>query len=101
MSFGQHMRTMQESIGLSRAELARRAKVPLSTLRGWEGDRGGPDLRALMRLAAALGVPVERFADGVDDAALAASEALEDAGALDLCTRHLVWPPAASWSPQL
>jgi transcriptional regulator with XRE-family HTH domain len=49
------------------AELARRAGVPTSTLRGWEGDRGFPTLPAARRLAAALGVPVERFAEGVED----------------------------------
>jgi transcriptional regulator with XRE-family HTH domain len=69
MSFGQHLRTLRETAGLSRAELARRAGVPASTLRGWEGDRGFPGLPAARRLAAALGVPVERFAEGVEDPA--------------------------------
>jgi transcriptional regulator with XRE-family HTH domain len=69
MSFGQHMRGLREAAGLSRPELARRAAVPVSTLRNWEADRGFPGLPALLRLAAALGVPVERFAEGVDDPA--------------------------------
>jgi transcriptional regulator with XRE-family HTH domain len=60
---------LRERAGLSRAELARRAGVPVSTLRGWEGDRGFPGLPAALRLAAALGVPVERFAAGVEDPA--------------------------------
>ena len=64
MSFGQHLRRLREGAGLSRAELARRAGVPASTLRGWEGDRGFPALPAALRLAGALGVPVERFAEG-------------------------------------
>jgi transcriptional regulator with XRE-family HTH domain len=55
--------------GLSRPELARRAGVPVSTLRNWEADRGFPGLTALLRLAGALGVPVERFAGGVEDPA--------------------------------
>jgi transcriptional regulator with XRE-family HTH domain len=41
MSFGTHLRTLREAAGLSRADLARRAGVPASTLRNWEGDRGG------------------------------------------------------------
>jgi transcriptional regulator with XRE-family HTH domain len=41
----------------------------VSTLRGWEGDRGFPSLPAAQRLAEALGVPVERFAEGVEDPA--------------------------------
>ena len=67
MSFGQHLRRLREAAGLSRAELARKAAVPASTLRNWEGDRGMPGLAALLRLAEALGVPVERFAEGVED----------------------------------
>jgi transcriptional regulator with XRE-family HTH domain len=69
MSFGQHLRRLREGAGLSRAELARRAGVPASTLRGWETDRGFPALPAALRLAEALGVPVERFAEGVEDPA--------------------------------
>jgi hypothetical protein len=45
------------------------AAVPLSTLRNEASDRGMPDLPAALRLAAALGVPVERFAEGVEDPA--------------------------------
>jgi transcriptional regulator with XRE-family HTH domain len=54
---------------LSRAELAPRVGVPVSTLRHWEGDRGLPGLPVLLRLAQTLGVPVERFAEGVEDPA--------------------------------
>jgi transcriptional regulator with XRE-family HTH domain len=67
MSFGEHLRRLREGADLSRAELARTAGVPVSTLRGWEGDRGFPGLPAALRLAAALGVPVERFAEGVEE----------------------------------
>ena len=67
MSFGRHLRALREGAGLSRAELARRAGVPASTLRNWEADRGMPGPSALLRLAEALGVPVERFAEGVED----------------------------------
>jgi transcriptional regulator with XRE-family HTH domain len=69
MSFGQHLRGLRESAGLSRSALAGKAGVPVSTLRGWEGDRGFPSLAALLRLANALGVRLERLAEGVDDPA--------------------------------
>jgi transcriptional regulator with XRE-family HTH domain len=69
MGFGTHLRTLREGAGLTRAELARRAGVPVSTLCGWEGDRGFPGLPAALRLAEALGVPVERFAEGLQDPA--------------------------------
>jgi transcriptional regulator with XRE-family HTH domain len=60
---------MREGAGLSRSALARKAGVPVSTLRGWETDRGFPNINALLRLAKALGVRVERLAEGVDDPA--------------------------------
>jgi transcriptional regulator with XRE-family HTH domain len=67
VSFGRHLRSLRHGAGLSGAALARQARIPASTLRGWEGDRGFPSLPALLRLAGALGVPVERLAEGVDD----------------------------------
>jgi transcriptional regulator with XRE-family HTH domain len=66
MSFGKHLRRLREGAGLSRAEVARRAGVPVSTLRGWEADRGFPALPAALRLAGALGVAVERLAERVE-----------------------------------
>jgi DNA-binding XRE family transcriptional regulator len=67
MSFGRHLRGWREGAGLSRSELARKAGIPVSTLRNWEGDRGFPGLSACLRLAEALGMRVERFAAGVVD----------------------------------
>jgi transcriptional regulator with XRE-family HTH domain len=69
MSFGGHLKALRQGAGLSRAELAQRASVPAGTLRNWEGGRGFPALAACLRLAAALGVPVERLAEGVEDPA--------------------------------
>jgi DNA-binding transcriptional regulator YiaG len=53
MSFGGHLRTLREKACLSRAELARRAGVPVSTLRHWEHGRGFPGVPAFLRLAEA------------------------------------------------
>jgi transcriptional regulator with XRE-family HTH domain len=69
MSFGQHLRSLREAAGLSRAALARRAGVPAGTLRNWEGDRGFPHPRAFVSLAGALGVTQRRLAEGVEDPA--------------------------------
>jgi transcriptional regulator with XRE-family HTH domain len=69
VSFGDHLRGLREGAGLSRAELARRAAVPASTLRGWEHDRGFPHPRAFVSLAGALGVTQRRLAEGVEDPA--------------------------------
>ena len=57
--------------------LARRAGVPVSTLRNWENGPGFPGVPAFLRLAEALGVPAEWLAEGVDDPA---EEAAEPAG---------------------
>jgi transcriptional regulator with XRE-family HTH domain len=59
----------QAVAGRARAGLARRAGVPVSTLRDWEGDRGFPGPAAGLRLAEALGVTQRRLADGVEDPA--------------------------------
>jgi transcriptional regulator with XRE-family HTH domain len=70
MSFGQHLRTLRQGAGLSRAELARRSGVPASTLRNWENDRSFPTVATtFLRLAEALGVTPERLAEGVEDPA--------------------------------
>jgi transcriptional regulator with XRE-family HTH domain len=69
MGFGRHLRALRENAGLSRSELARQAGIPVGTLRNWEADRGFPSLAACLRLAKALGVAVERLAEGVDDPA--------------------------------
>jgi transcriptional regulator with XRE-family HTH domain len=69
MSFGEHLRTLRTTAGLSRAEAARRAPATASTLRDWENGRGLPRLPGPLRLAGALGVPVERIAEGVENVA--------------------------------
>jgi transcriptional regulator with XRE-family HTH domain len=79
MSFGQHMRGLREEAGLSRAALARRAGVPVGTLRNWENGRGFPSLAACLRLAGVLAVPVERLAEGAEDPAEDEPEAAQKA----------------------
>ena len=69
MSFGGHLRALRGAAKLYRAELARQAGAPVSTLRHWENDRGFPGVPASLRLAEALGVPAARLAEGVDDRA--------------------------------
>jgi transcriptional regulator with XRE-family HTH domain len=69
MSFGGHLRALRGEAGLSRAEAARRAGIPASTVRRWENDRGFRGVPALLRLAEALGVPAERLPEGGEDPA--------------------------------
>ena len=69
MSLGGHLRTLRGEARLSRAELARRAGVSVSTLRNWETGRGFPGVPALRRLAEALEVPAEWLPEGIEDQA--------------------------------
>ena len=62
-------KTLVRGRGADAQRGAREAGVPVSTLRRWEANRGLPGLPALLRLAQALGVPPERFAEGVEDPA--------------------------------
>ena len=78
MSFGRHLRTLRQEAGVSRAALARRAGVSVSTLRHWENGRGFPSMAAFLRLAEALGVPAERLAEGVDDPAEGRPEPVQE-----------------------
>ena len=55
MSFGLYLRTLRGEAKLSRAELAGRAGVPVSTLRNWASDWGFPGTPVFPRLAEALG----------------------------------------------
>jgi transcriptional regulator with XRE-family HTH domain len=52
-----------------RERQARRAGVPISTLRHREHDRGFPGVPAFLRLAEEFGVSPERLAEGVEDPA--------------------------------
>jgi DNA-binding XRE family transcriptional regulator len=63
MNFGRHLRSLREDAGPSRAELARRVGVPVSTMRNWEGDWGMPGIPTALRRAEELGVLVEQFAE--------------------------------------
>jgi hypothetical protein len=59
---------MARSAGRERSPLPP-AYIPTDTPRNREADRGFPGLPTLLRLAGALGVPVERLAEGVEDPA--------------------------------
>ena len=74
MRLGGHLRTLRREARLSRAALARRAGVSVSTLRRRENGWGCPGVPAFLRLAEAMGVPAERLAVGADDPAEDAPE---------------------------
>jgi hypothetical protein len=46
--------------------LAARSDLPVTSLRNWERDHRTPRVLALFKLAQALGLPMERFVEGVE-----------------------------------
>ena len=62
-TLGQVIQHRRVELDITQAELAAVAGVNLWTLRGWEGDRRTPDIRAGCRLADALGIHPSVLAD--------------------------------------
>jgi transcriptional regulator with XRE-family HTH domain len=58
----ERLKRMREATGLSQAQLAKKAGVPLRTYQEWEYARRTPLLSAAVKLAAALGVSVDELA---------------------------------------
>lgn len=63
MAFGETMRHLREAAGLTQAGLASKAGLSLRTIQSWEQGRRAPVSPDFFKLAAALGVPCESFAD--------------------------------------
>jgi transcriptional regulator with XRE-family HTH domain len=61
------VRRERERLGLSLAELARRANVAKSTLSGLEAGSGNPSVETLWALAVALDVPFSRLVDRAEE----------------------------------
>jgi transcriptional regulator with XRE-family HTH domain len=59
---GNRLSDIRRAKGFSQTQLAEAAGVPVGTLRNWERGRRQPLLEAAARLAAALGVSLDRLA---------------------------------------
>ena len=66
MTFGQKLRELREANGMSRETLSVASDVTFSTIHGYEMDRRSPSLAIAQKLAAALGVSCEAFAECED-----------------------------------
>ncbi len=64
-TMGKRIAALRVAAGLSQPQLAKRAGVPIGTLRNWEQDLRQPYASALQALAVALGVEVGPLLDGV------------------------------------
>lgn len=69
MTFGEKLRELRESKGLTRAALAEASAVPFGTIHGYEAGRRAPALATTLKLARALGVDCTAFAECSDLAA--------------------------------
>jgi transcriptional regulator with XRE-family HTH domain len=66
MRFGQNLQNLRNRAGLSQAQLAAKAGIPVKTIQAWEISRRTPRwIGTLLRLARGLGVPMEELAAGV------------------------------------
>jgi transcriptional regulator with XRE-family HTH domain len=69
-TIGRRLRDLRLRAGLTQEALAERSGVLIGTIRNWEQDQRSPAaLLALYRLAQAIGLPMERFVEGIEEAA--------------------------------
>lgn len=62
---GQRLQRLRQDKGLSQSQLAKRAGVPVGTLKNWEQDRREPLLDTAAKIAVALGISLDELA-GID-----------------------------------
>jgi transcriptional regulator with XRE-family HTH domain len=62
-TLGQRLQRLRAAAGLTQAQVAEAAGVPVSSLQNWEIDRREPGFRAAVRLAKGLGVTAEDLAE--------------------------------------
>ena len=61
MPFAELLRELRQKAGLTQQELADRADMPVSSLRGHEQGQRSPSWSAVVKLAKALGVTADTF----------------------------------------
>jgi transcriptional regulator with XRE-family HTH domain len=64
-SFAERLRELRKQAGVTQAQLAERSGIPLGSIRNYEQGQREPYWNVAFRLATALGVSVEAFADCV------------------------------------
>ena len=67
-TLGARIQSLRQAAELTQEQLAARSGLPVTSLRNWEQDHRAPGVMALYRLAKALGLPMERFVEGVEEA---------------------------------
>jgi transcriptional regulator with XRE-family HTH domain len=62
---GQKLQVLREAANLTQAELSKKSRVPVGTLRNWEQDRRVPRLDTAAAVARALGVSLDELVPDV------------------------------------
>jgi transcriptional regulator with XRE-family HTH domain len=73
MNFKEVLRDLRKRSGLTQEELARKAGIPVTSLRGHEQGQRVPSWASVVKLAKALGVSTDAFA-GCDEVSAAPTE---------------------------
>jgi transcriptional regulator with XRE-family HTH domain len=66
VTFGEKLKSLRDAVGLTQAQLADASGVPVGTIRDYEQIKRDPLLSSAAKLARALGVSIEVFAECVD-----------------------------------
>jgi transcriptional regulator with XRE-family HTH domain len=67
-TMGERLKDLRTQAGLTQDALASRSGLPVGNIRNWEQGQRIPGALGLYRLAKALGLPMERFVEGVEEA---------------------------------
>lgn len=68
MKYGEYLKQLLDERGMTQSELAERSGIGKSTIGEWiKGRTNEPTFSKSKRIADALGVPLQQFADNVDD----------------------------------
>jgi transcriptional regulator with XRE-family HTH domain len=67
MQFGEKLKELRESTGLTQASLATQSGLSLGVVRDYEQGKSEPGFQSLFRLAKVLGVECSAFADCVEE----------------------------------
>ncbi len=66
-TFGEGLKGLRESTGLTQAALAQRTGLSLGVIRDYEQGRKEPSLRSAFKMADALGVSCDAFKDYIGE----------------------------------
>jgi transcriptional regulator with XRE-family HTH domain len=67
LTVGERLQELRLHAGLTQEALAARSGLSVHSIRGWEQDQRTPGLLAVYRIAQVMGLPMERFVEGVKD----------------------------------